>query len=320
MTKIKLTIPVILLLIMLLAGCRSENPKETDTPTTGEISISVDETFKPVIDSEIDTFQKIYTYAKINASYKPEAEVISDLLADSARVAIMSRPFTGEEKKLFEKREIVPIERKITYDAIAVIVNNSNSDTTLTMQNFRDIMSGKITRWNQLGGKSGASDIQIVFDNANSGTARYVKNKINNAPLAKNTYAVNNNPAVVDYVAKTRNAIGIIGVNWISDKHDTLTHGFLRKIKVVALASDTAKPGEFYQPYQAYIAQKVYPLTREVYVLSGEARAGLGSGFISFLASDRGQRIFLKAGLVPATMPVRLVEIRSENIHINKEQ
>ncbi|MGE5438459.1 MAG: PstS family phosphate ABC transporter substrate-binding protein, partial [Bacteroidota bacterium] len=167
-------------------------------------------------------------------------------------------------------------------------------------------------------GRSSLSGIQIVFDNQNSSTVRYVKEKINNSPLAKNTFAVKDNPSVIDYVSKNRNAVGIIGVNWISNREDTLTHGFLKKVRVVALASDTAQTGEYYQPYQAYIAQKVYPLWREVYVLSGEARAGLGSGFISFMASDRGQRIFLKAGLVPATMPVRLVEIRSENIKITK--
>ncbi|MGE5353051.1 MAG: PstS family phosphate ABC transporter substrate-binding protein [Acidobacteriota bacterium] len=317
MRTFKLTIPVIFILSFLF-GCRSENPKESDTPTTGEITISVDETFKPVIDSQIDTFEKIYQYAKIKVNYRPEAETMADLLSDSARLVILTRKFTKEEQSYFEKREIVPIVRKITYDAIAIIVNNANTDTNWTMQQFRDVMSGKISRWSALGAGSSLSGIQIVFDNQNSSTVRYVKEKINNSPLAKNTFAVKDNPSVVDYVSKNRNAVGIIGVNWISNREDTLTHGFLKKIKVVALASDTAQAGEYYQPYQAYIAQKVYPLWREVYVLSGEARAGLGSGFISFLASDRGQRIFLKAGLVPATMPVRLVEIRSENIKITK--
>ncbi|MGE5430096.1 MAG: PstS family phosphate ABC transporter substrate-binding protein [Syntrophomonadaceae bacterium] len=317
MRKFKLTLPVIFILSFLF-GCRSENPKESDTPTTGKITISVDETFKPVIDSEIDTFEKIYEYAKIDVNYRPEAEAMADLLSDSARLVILTRKFTKEENSYFEKREIAPIVRKIAYDAIAVIVNNANTDTLMSMQNFRDIMSGKISRWSGVSGKSALSNIQIVFDNQNSSTVRYVKEKINNSPLAKSTYAVKDNPSVVDYVSKNRNAVGIIGVNWISDKADTLTHGFLKKIKVVALASDTAQAGEYYQPYQAYIAQKIYPLWREVYVLSGEARAGLGSGFISFLASDRGQRIILKSGLVPATMPVRLVEIRSENINITK--
>jgi len=50
-------------------------------------------------------------------------------------------------------------------------------------------------------------------------------------------------------------------------------------------------------------------LWREVYILSKEAYTGLGTGFTAFVASERGQRIVLKFGLVPATMPVRLVEL-----------
>jgi phosphate transport system substrate-binding protein len=66
---------------------------------------------------------------------------------------------------------------------------------------------------------------------------------------------------------------------------------------------------EAYQPYQAYVAQNLYPLIREVVIVSREARTGLGSGFFTYVANDKGQRVVLKAGLVPATMPVRIVEI-----------
>ena len=68
----------------------------------------------------------------------------------------------------------------------------------------------------------------------------------------------------------------------------------------------------FYQPYQAYIAQKSYPLVRDIMMISREARSGLASGFMAFVASDKGQRIVLKSGLVPATMPIRIVEINHE--------
>jgi phosphate transport system substrate-binding protein len=71
---------------------------------------------------------------------------------------------------------------------------------------------------------------------------------------------------------------------------------------------------DYLKPYKAYIAMKKYPLSRNVYIISREARTGLGSGFLAYVASDKGQRIVLKSGLVPATAPVRLVEIRREPI------
>jgi phosphate transport system substrate-binding protein len=86
----------------------------------------------------------------------------------------------------------------------------------------------------------------------------------------------------------------------------------LKKIKVVAVGhkNNPTEPDTYYQPFQGYLAAGTYPLRRDLYIVSREARAGLGTGFASFVAGDKGQRIFLKSGLVPATMPVRLVNIR----------
>lgn len=296
-------------------GCKSDNPKEDDTATYGEINITVDETFAPVIDSQVYTFQKIYQNAKINVRYKPEAELMNDLLSDSCRLVIIARKLTKEEKEYFDKIAIVPRLTKVFYDAIAVIVNNSNQDTSFSYDLLRNILNGKIKNWKEVNSKSPLSDIQIIFDNQNSSTVRFVKEQIN-SDLPKNSYAVKNNPDVIDFVSKNKNAIGLIGVNWVSDKDDTLSAKFLKTIKVVGLKSDlpNVNPHEYYQPYQAYIAQKYYPLYREVYIISREARTGLGTGFASFVAGEKGQRIFLKSGLVPATMPIRLVEIDHEKL------
>lgn len=306
---------LILVFLIIYSGCRGYKPGDEDTTTYGEISITSDETFKPVIESEVDTFEKIYKYATIHVRYKPEAEVMNDLLADSSRFVIIPRKLNKEEEEYFKKIAIYPKQIKIFYDAIAVIVNNANKDTSLTFQTFENIVSGKIKSWKEVDKNSRLSDIQVIYDNPNSSTVSFVKEKIGDA-LSKNSYAVKNNPEVINYVARNKNAIGLIGVNWVSDREDTLSLSFLKTIKVVGLTSNlpNADPNEYYQPYQAYIAQKVYPLYRPVYIISREARAGLGTGLSAFMAGDKGQRIFLKSGLVPATMPVRLVKIYHDTL------
>ena len=60
----------------------------------------------------------------------------------------------------------------------------------------------------------------------------------------------------------------------------------------------------------ASIALNEYPLIRDVYAVLTDPRMGLASGFTSFLTSDRGQRIILKAGILPATQPVRIVDVK----------
>ena len=74
---------------------------------------------------------------------------------------------------------------------------------------------------------------------------------------------------------------------------------------------DPAIPSESYKPYQAYIALGQYPLCRDVFAVMNDPRGGVASGFYTFLCSDRGQRIILKSGLVPATQPLRIVNTKT---------
>lgn len=104
-------------------------------------------------------------------------------------------------------------------------------------------------------------------------------------------------------------ALGIISVNWVSDKQDSISERFLESVRIMEVGTD---PKNFCKPYQGYIAERSYPFCRDVYMISRETFSGLGTGFVSFVAGDQGQRIILKSGLVPATMPVRLIEIRKD--------
>ncbi|MBC3540825.1 PstS family phosphate ABC transporter substrate-binding protein [Rufibacter sediminis] len=294
-------------------SCGQSGTKNIDTATTGTIKISVDESYAPIIDAQIQTFQGIYKYANVQAVYKPEVQVVHDLLNDTIRFAIMARQLNDREKAEFEKFKITPRVNKIAVDGIALILNKENTDTTLTLQQVRDIFTGKTTSWGQLDPSAKEGKITIVFDNSNSSTARFIIDSINlKKPLPPNTYASTSNSNLVDYVAQNRNAIGVIGVNWISDRHDSTAISFLNRVNVVGISrkENPTSEDDFIQPYQGYLAQGTYPLRREVFIVSKEARAGLGTGFASFITGDKGQRIILKSGLVPASMPVRIVGFR----------
>jgi phosphate transport system substrate-binding protein len=307
--KIRVLILFVIAALVTYSGCNSSESPE-DTPTTGEITISVDETFKPLIDSEIDTFAKIYNYTKVKVNYKPESDAFNDLLNGKIRLIIVSRQLNKAELKVFENWEIVPKVTKIAYDAVALIGSMDLKDSTLTLKELNELLTGQNT--------SSFKNTKVVFDNNNSSTISFLKEKIGVSELSKNCYALKSNSAVLDYISKGKNSIGVIGVNWISDKYDTTNISFLKSVKVMEIAlSDTS---EYQKPYQAYIALKSYPLWREIYIISKEAYTGLGTGLTAFIASERGQRIVLKYGLVPATMPIRLVElIKNEDLYINQE-
>src|SRR5690606_35705176 len=113
-------------------------------------------------------------------------------------------------------------------------------------------------------------------------------------------------------VAADENKIGILGYNVYSE----LIASFQNKnnIRILSLQNTIgeAADGLYYRPNQSTIAAEQYPLRRMFYVLSYQPNLGLGIGFSAFLTGDRGQRIVLKSGLVPATMPTRNIIIRDE--------
>jgi phosphate transport system substrate-binding protein len=302
------------MLILLFTSCqdKDKNGKALDTPTSGFVKIAADESLRPLIETEVETFTGIYTKAKVDVRYVSEAEAMEALMKDSVQLAIITRRMTDEEKKHFKDVKITPDEIDVAMSGVALIVNPERGDTLISVAQLKQILNGTVTGWGQLGSRSNAG-IEIVFDNPKSGLIRYLKDslaKVNTLP--PNCYAVKNNEAVVDYVTKNPNALGLIGVEWISD--DPASNKFLNKIKVMGVSDDSIH----FQPYQAYMALKHYPLMRTITIINGEARTGLGTGFSSFFASERGQRIVLKAGLVPKTMPLRIIQVNPEPFEIEK--
>jgi phosphate transport system substrate-binding protein len=306
---------LIFFVALILCGCnRINRDPYTNTPTTGRIKVYIDETFKPVGDAEIQVFEGLYRYSEIIPVYLPESNVFDGLLKDSTNVAIASRTLNTGERDYFGSKKLFPRELKIAVDAVAVIVHPENQDTVLTVASLKDVLTGKINRWDEIYPGSTLGEMSIVFDNEKSSIVHYMMDSIiegNN--LSKNLSALDLNTDVITYVSEHREAVGLIGVSWISDRDDTLQLSFLKKIRVMALSKESiATYQNSYQPFQAYMHDGSYPLIRNIYAINTEPRNGLATGFVSFLSSDKGQRIILKAGILPANSPVRVVKVRNE--------
>ena len=283
------------LAVMLLAvsACQSK-PKDglTDTYTSGVIAIAADESFQPIVQEEVDVFEGLFPLAGIVPRYVT----------------------TPEEMNSFNSRKFFPQEIKIATDGLALITNRENPDTLITVNEIRSILTGKVTQWKEIYPASRLKDIRLVFDNKNSSTVRFAVDSIcKGAPLSDQVKALKTNREVIDFVSKTPDAIGIIGVNWLSDRNDSTGLSFSKEVRVMSVsAADKATPENSFKPYQAYLFYGDYPLARSIYALLNDPRSALPWGFASFLASDRGQRIILKSGLVPATQPVRVVNIKDK--------
>ena len=303
-----------LVALVVLSACNSKSKGPTDTYSSGVVTIAADESFEPIIQEEIEVFENLYPLAGIVPRYTTEVEAINLLLKDSVRLAITTRTLTKEEMNSFHSRKFFPREIKLATDGLALIVNRANPDSLLSVRDFRRILTGEVKNWKEVNPDSRLKGIQVVFDNKNSSTVRFAVDSIcKGVPLSSQLKALKTNREVIDYVARTPDAIGIIGVNWLSDRNDSTGLSFSKEVRLMSVsAADKAMPDNSYKPYQAYLYYGDYPLARSIYALLNDPRSALPWGFASFLASDRGQRIILKSGLVPATQPVRVVNVKDE--------
>jgi phosphate transport system substrate-binding protein len=319
MKAIKISL-IFALSCVLLAACKKDQTPQSakwqDTMTAGLVPIAVDESFEPVIQAEIDVFEMLYPHAAFDPVYTTEKEAIDLLLKDSVRFAVVSRPLYETEKQILKDKKRIPQEWKIATDAIALIVNKSNPDSLISISMLKKILTGEVSKWKDLNPKSPLTGaINVVFDNKESGTVRYMIDSVcGGAMLSTNVYAEKKNKDVIDYVAQSPHAMGIIGVNWVgSDSDSTRTSKkFNERVTVMAVSRmDVPNKYNSRKPYQAYIALKDYPLIREVYIILNDPKGGLSTGLSSFVCSYRGQFIILKSGLVPATqnLEIRSVEI-----------
>jgi phosphate transport system substrate-binding protein len=308
-----------LLLLLVVTGCgrggSGKPAKNEDSCSGGEIFVAVDQSLQPVMEREVYTFGKIYKYTKVNAGYTTEAEAVNLLMTDSARIIVIPRQLTAEEHKFFTDKQLNPRTTHIAWDGVAVLLNNQNPDTNFNFSVMQAILSGKITRWNKIPGAKNRTDapISIVVDNNNSSIVKYLQDSLLHSPqLPANYAAVNADPGkVIDFVAANKNAIGLVGLAWVSDENDSTTNSFLGKVRVAGV-TNREDGAEFYKPYLAYLYKNYYPLRRKVYVINPEGRAGLGTCLASYIAGPDGQRILNMSDILPAISPIRLVEMRKE--------
>ena len=212
-----LSIAVLVGLISSCGGGISED--SPDRYDRGTIYVSADESFKNVIDSHVKVYESSYPEAKIIVDYKPEAECLKDFAVDSVRLIIATRSFSENEKAFMEdSMNVIPSSAVIAYDAIAVIVNKESPDSLFTMEELKQILQGGFKK-----------NLIPVFDGLNAtSTIRFIIDSVlNGAALTSKAEAAKNSEEVIDYVSRTPDAVGFLGVNWIGNKEDTTQMSFL---------------------------------------------------------------------------------------------
>lgn len=293
---------------LLSGGCG----EPAQTPTKGQVTVVVSEEILPLIREEETVFEDLYRDARVDLRPATAREAIADLFNDSVSVIISARPLNGEEKEAARIQEIELSEFRFARDAVAVIVNNSNSVTKLTLSGLDSVFSGLTKDWGILGWRGAAGRISVYLPDRNLASYEVFAGAV----LGGKKYTTPDSillssPDMIGAVEKNPLAIGIVGMNWMRENKG--------RVRILELTNPAAPDslgiaGKFIFPHQAYVYNGFYPVVRDIFIYSTPDSYGVSSGFISFLTSAAGQRIVVNQGLVPATMPVRLVELKKENM------
>lgn len=286
----------------LLGGCASKQPKVAqETATSGTIHISVDESFKPVIDSQIKVFESSFPNVHIIADYRSEAQCLRDLTTDSTRLILVTRGLTPEEGNFYnDSFHVRPTFGVLAFDAIAVIVNRASKDSVFEMKDLQGMLSGADTK-----------HLPVMDGVSATSTVRYAMDSIlGGKPLGKNVTAARSSEDVINYVANNPRAVGFIGAGWIADRNDPGDTSFNKNVIVAAVRCKGCLGQTYVRPYQANIALQRYPLVRSLYYILKENFSGVGNNFVNFLQYERGQLIFSKAYLWPAGMHFEIRDVQ----------
>ena len=273
-----------------------------------------DESFSPIIEEAREVFEHTYPQATIKPIYTNELDGINMLMERKVWLTVASKRLRESQIKNLKDRKYVARCIPIAYDGLALIVNNENPDTCISIKDIKRVLTGEVTKWSEVYPNSKLGDFDVVFDNAKSSTVHFcIDSILGGKPISSpKVEAVKKSAEVINYVSAHKNAIGIIGSNWLNDARDSTNVTFKKNIRVVSVSRlDEATPMNSWKPYQYYIYNGNYPLVRTIYAICTDPRQGLPWGFCNFLQSPIGQKIFFKAGLLPArgNMAVREVVV-----------
>ena len=318
-SKFYIIVGLMLSFSFLLSSCGQKRAKDgrTDTPTSGTIKFASDESFSPIIEELLQTYQFRYPQTHLLPIYTDDNTGMKLILDQKVNLFFTSHALTKGEYAILRGKGPIPEVFPIGYDGIAFIVNRANNDSCMTVNDVKKILSGQIANWKQLNPKNNQGNIEVVFDNKASATLHYVVDSILGGKNIKsaNIVAASNSKSVVDYVHKTPNAIGVIGSNWLNDHRDSTNTTFNKNITVVGLSKATiAQPGNSWQPYQAYLLDGRYPFVRTIYAIVADPHKALPWAFANFVTNPIGQKIIFKAGLLPyrGQINIREVEVKTQ--------
>ncbi len=289
-----LPLAVLLVLVFVLAGCttnatstptttatatpastatssptKTATAKATATGLSGNITEAGSTTVQPVAESIAAAFMAKYPEVKVVIQGGGSGVGVKSVAEGTVDIGAASRELTNDEKALGI------VDHVIARDGIAIIAHSSQMVSGLTKSQVKDIFSGAITNWSQLGGAN--KTIHVVAREEGSGTRAAFEEMVmgKDAVITATAILQSSNGALKTTVAGDPDAIGFLSFGYLDSSVKALD------IDGIAGTVANAKNG-------------TYPIVRPLLFLTKGEPEGLVKEFINFCLGPEGQAIVAK--------------------------
>lgn len=275
--KKSILVVTVISLLVLIAACGNTTDNSANTASKGSetLSISGSTSVGPLVEKLADAYKDKNTNVKIEVNQIGSSAGITNAISGVSEIGMSSRDLKQEEKDAGLKETIV------AYDGIVVVTHPSNKVKDLTMEQVKQIFTGEVTNWSELGG----DDMEIVVVSREDGSgSRDAFQEIvgySSGELTREAIIASGNGNIKTTVATNKHAVGFISFEYIDESIATL------KINGVESTAEN-------------VLNNTYSLSRPFLFVHKESEISkAGTDFIDYILSEEGQEIVAGTGAIP---------------------
>ena len=243
---------------------------------SGTVALNGSTSMEKLVNGLKEGIVETYPNLQLEPQFTGSSAGIEAVTNGTADIGDVSRALTDEEKAAGLVENVVAI------DGIAVITDTANTATNLTTQQLKDIYTGKITNWSEVGGAD--QNIVVIGRESGSGTRDAFEEILDIADQCQLAQTLNETGAVAAAVQSTPGAIGYISLDALNDKVKAL------QLDGVAPSEETVKDG-------SYTLQRPFVMATKGEISEQSAQV---QAVFEFINSDAGQEVISSVGLVSA--------------------
>ena len=280
-TKKNIILVVSLLIIAaLISACGGTStpgaPVTDHTADNTTISVSGSTTVQPLDEKLAEAFMTENTGIRIDVQGGGSSVGVKAAGQGTSDIGMASREIKESELAEFPKLNVVVIAR----DGIAIVANADVTVSDLTVEQVRDIFSGKITNWKDLGGED--QNIIVVSREEGSGTRGAFEELVmgKDALITASAILQPSNGSIRTTVSTTPYSIGYMSFGYLDDT--------IKAISIGGIA-----------PTEPNAADGSYPIVRPLNMLTNGEPTGAVKAFLDFILSDAGQKLVVEDGYIP---------------------